>query len=131
MKKEIAAAAIACDYVGIYKKCNPEPSYDLWIVASEISRNPWFREDQERRGREMDVEVEYGGMDDVAYAELAKTMEMTIIDEFDEHKTCRDGIEKRTIPRREDWEKIFDTNLVQRKVWDGIGKVSQDDRFVR
>ncbi|RBR18573.1 uncharacterized protein FIESC28_06028 [Fusarium coffeatum] len=131
MKKEIAAAAIACDYVGIYKKCNPEPSYDLWIVASEISRNPWFREDQERRGREKDVEVEYGGRDDVAYAELAKTMEATIIDEFDEHKTCRDGIQKRTIPRREDWEQIFDTNLVQRKVWDGIGKVSQDDRFVR
>jgi hypothetical protein len=129
MKREIAAAAIACNYVSLYKFLDPEPSWHLWVIGDEFSQNPFFREDQERRAKEKGVEIENGWYEDIAYPELAKTREVTIIDERDEHETIRDCVEKRQIRGR--YEKILDTNLVQRKAWHGVGKVSQDMNLVR
>ncbi|RFN55055.1 hypothetical protein FIE12Z_567 [Fusarium flagelliforme] len=129
MKREIAAAAIACNYVSLYKFLDPEPSWHLWVIGDEFSHNPFFREDQERRAKEKGVEIEDGWYEDIAYQELAKTREVTIIDEHDEHETIRDCVEKRQIRGR--YEKILDTNLVQRKAWHGVGKVSQNMSLVR
>ncbi|SPJ75662.1 uncharacterized protein FTOL_05393 [Fusarium torulosum] len=124
MKTQIVAAAIACDYVGIYKWLDPEPSWHLWVVASEFSPNPFYREDQERRGRERDVDVEDGRFEDIAYCELAQTREVTVLDIDDEREKIRDCVEKRTIWGR--YEEIFSTSLVQLRTWEGVGKVSPD-----
>ncbi|KAG9499028.1 hypothetical protein J7337_009839 [Fusarium musae] len=50
MKRQCAAAAIVCDYENVYKSLDPEPSWHLWNIASEFAANPFYREDQERRG---------------------------------------------------------------------------------
>ena len=123
MKREIAAAAIACDYFDIYKFLDPEPSWHLWIVASEFSMNPFYREDQERRGREKGVDVEDGRYEDIEYCELAQTREVTVLDELIGDKT-RDSVETREIEGR--YDRIFNTSLVQVRTWEGVGKVSPD-----
>ncbi|KAM0208989.1 hypothetical protein ACHAQI_006685 [Fusarium lateritium] len=122
MKIPIAAAAIACDYVGLYKLLDPEPSWDLWVVADEFSRNPFFREDQERRAREKGVKIKDGSFENVAYSELTLTKELTVLDIDDEHKTIRDCVEKRQIHGR--YEMIPSTSLVQIRTWEGAGPVS-------
>ncbi|RGP66618.1 hypothetical protein FLONG3_8815 [Fusarium longipes] len=121
MKTAIAAAAIACDYVDLYKWLDPEPSWHLWVVASEFSPNPFYREDQERRGREQDVDVEDGRFEHVEYRELAKTREVTVLDIYDERKNIRDGVEKRQIWGK--YDEIFNTSVVQLRTWDGVGRI--------
>ncbi|KAM0229633.1 hypothetical protein ACHAPO_009897 [Fusarium lateritium] len=122
MKREIAAAAIACDYEDLYRHLKPEPSWHLWVVAAEFSKNPFYREDQERLGKEKGVDVEDGRFEDVEYCELAQTKEVTMID-YDGGK-IRDGVEKHEIHGR--YEKIFDTSLTQVRAWEGVGKVSPE-----
>ncbi|CAG7565697.1 unnamed protein product [Fusarium equiseti] len=128
MKKEIAAAAIACDYENLYKWLNPEPSWDLWIVADEFSRNPFYREDQEKRAKEKGVVVDDSRFEDVAYPELMKAKEQTVFDIEEKHYKIRDCVGKR--PLHGWYGDIFDTNLVQLRTWDGVGKVTQDERKV-
>ncbi|KAI6756968.1 hypothetical protein HG530_011566 [Fusarium avenaceum] len=128
MKRPIAAAAIACDYDGLYKCLDPEPSWHLWIVASKFSPNPFFREDQERRGREKGVDVDDGSFEVIAYSELAQTRELAALPNIEENdKKIRDCVEERTESGWIHYVDVFDTSPVQLKTWEGVGKVSPDD----
>lgn len=123
MKPQVAAAAIACDYKSLYKWLNPEPSWHLWIVAAEFSPNPFYREDQERRAKEQDIQVEHDNTMAFEYGELRQTRETTVFEEGAER--IPDSVEKRE-PRSNMYEtvEIFSTSFVQLKVWEGVGKVS-------
>ncbi|CEI63356.1 hypothetical protein FVEN_g114 [Fusarium venenatum] len=121
MKRQVAAAAIACDYKDIYKMLDPEPSWHLWVVASEFSTNPFYREDQERRGREKDVDVEDGRFEFNEQNELTLAKEKTVID-YEEGK-IQDSIERRQ-ERNSLCPKLPSSGLVQIRVWQGMGKVS-------
>ncbi|VTO88652.1 unnamed protein product [Fusarium graminearum] len=123
MKMQAAAAAIACDYDYIYRALDPEPSWHLWKVATMFSSNPFYREDQERRGREKNVDVEDNTSMDVQYRQLMQTREFTVIDE--DGGKIRDTVEKRKIPDSS-WNKVLSTSLVQARVWQGIGNVSPE-----
>ncbi|KAF4436906.1 beta transducin [Fusarium acutatum] len=81
MKRQCAAAAIVCDYENVYKSLDPEPSWHLWKVASEFAANPFYREDQERRGREKDVDVEDDPFVESYYNELMQTRESRVLEE--------------------------------------------------
>ncbi|KAG8673806.1 hypothetical protein FPOAC1_007125 [Fusarium poae] len=123
MKRQIAAAAIVCDYESLYKWLDPEPSWHLWVVASEFSANPFYREDQEKRGREKDIDVEDGRCEESYYRELMQTKEITVVDEHE--GKIRDSVEKRRVPNSE-WDEMLSTGLVQIRVWQGVGKVSPE-----
>ncbi|KAH6950873.1 hypothetical protein DER45DRAFT_579044 [Fusarium avenaceum] len=125
MKRPITAAAIACDYESLYSWLDPEPSWHLWIVASKFSPNPFYREDQERRGREKGVDVDDGSFEDVAYSELAQTREAPALPNIEEtHRKIQDCVEKRTESGWIHYVDVFDTSPVQLRTWEGVGKVS-------
>ncbi|KAF4990495.1 hypothetical protein FGRMN_8426 [Fusarium graminum] len=120
MRMPCAAAAIACNYLSIYRSLDPEPSYPLWKVASECSVNSFYREDQERRGKEKNVDVE-----DETYMEsyirgLARTRESTVLDEDDQK--VPDCVEMREHVTQMHEVSVLSTSLVQVRVWTDIGK---------
>ncbi|GKU21495.1 hypothetical protein FLAG1_09322 [Fusarium langsethiae] len=128
LNRQIAAAAIACDYEGIYKLVDPEPSWHLWVVASKFSANPFYREDQERRGREKDIDVEDGRGEEQYYRELMQAKELTVIDDngIDEDGgKIQDSVKKCRVPNSM-WDTMLSTGLVQNRIWEGIGKVSPE-----
>ncbi|KAM5353886.1 hypothetical protein ACJ41O_000536 [Fusarium nematophilum] len=123
MKRQCVAAAIACDYEDIYKYLDPEPSWHLWKVASEFTANPFYREDQERRGREKDVNVEDDALMESYYSELMQTRETTVLGEDGEK--IPDSVEKHELlTNMYDSVEVLSTSLVQLRIWEGIGKVS-------
>ena len=123
MKKELAAAAIACDYLAIYKILDPEPSWHLWEVASKFSTNPFYKEDQERRGREKGVDVEDGRFEEYLQQELYRARQFTVIDYNEER--LRDGVEKHyRFNNLGNW--MPDTGLSEIRVWPGVGKISPE-----
>ncbi|KAF5538942.1 hypothetical protein FNAPI_10969 [Fusarium napiforme] len=95
MKRQCAAAAIVCDYQNVYKSLDPEPSWHLWKVASKFAANPFYREDQERRGREKDVDVEDDAFMESYYSELMQTRECTVFEEGGEK--IADSVEKHEV----------------------------------
>jgi hypothetical protein len=125
MKRQVLAAAIACDYVGLYKWLDPEPSWHLWIVAAEFSPNPFYREDQERRAREKGVQVEHDNTMALEYSELMQTRETTVFEEGAER--IPDSVEKQEL-RSNMYEtvEVFSTSFVQLKIWEGIEKMSPE-----
>jgi hypothetical protein len=125
MKRQVLAAAIACDYIGLYKWLDPEPSWHLWIVAAEFSPNPFYREDQERRAKEKGVQVEHDNTMALEYSELMQTRETTVFEEGAER--IPDSVEKQEL-RSNMYEtvEVFSTSFVQLKIWEGIEKVSPE-----
>lgn len=122
MTRQCLAAAIVCDYHWIYKSLDPEPSWHLWKVASMFATNPFYREDQERRGREKNVDVEDGRCLELEYREMIKTRETTIFDE--DIGEFEDRVGKYWI--QETNETILSTSALQLRIWQGIGKVSPE-----
>ncbi|RGP63233.1 hypothetical protein FLONG3_9989 [Fusarium longipes] len=124
MKMQCAAAAIACDYDSVYKSLDPEPSYYLWKVASEFSRNPFYQEDQERRGKEKNVEVEDETYMESYNMDLAQTREPTVLD--DGGQKIPDCVETRKHATQMYEVSVLNTSLVQVRVWEGLGKLLQE-----
>ncbi|KAM0544659.1 hypothetical protein ACHAPJ_011720 [Fusarium lateritium] len=124
MKRQCAAAAIACDYKPVYKELDPEPSWHLWKVATMFSSNPFYREDQERRGREGNVDVEDDTYMESYYRQLEETRELTVIDGGYAGK-IRDSVQTHRT-RELVYENVLSTSALQLKVWEGIGKVSPE-----
>ncbi|KAM0350984.1 hypothetical protein ACHAPU_002762 [Fusarium lateritium] len=122
MKRQCAAAAIACDYDTIYTCLRPEPSWHLWKVACDFATNPFYREDQERRGREKNIDVEDGSFMEAYSRQLEQTKEFTVLDEDGER--IPDGvISRKTYPSD---QAVLNTSVVQLMTWGGIGKVSPE-----
>jgi hypothetical protein len=123
MSMQIAAAAIVCDYDHVYASVNPEPSWDLWEVST-FSSNPFYREDQEKRAKEKNVDFNFGGWKTLEpiyrYCDLMKTREFTVLDPYEGR--IRDTVEEYEVPNG--YEKIPNTGDVQLKVWEGVGRVS-------
>ncbi|KAM0540442.1 hypothetical protein ACHAO7_011175 [Fusarium culmorum] len=119
---QIAAAAIVCDYGHVYHSVNPEPSWDLWKVTM-FSPNPFYREDQERRAKEKDVDFTMDSWDVLEplhrYRDLMQTREITILEPYEGR--IRDTVEEYEV--RNGYEKILSTGDVQVKIWEGVGKV--------
>ncbi|KAF5715215.1 hypothetical protein FMUND_6935 [Fusarium mundagurra] len=123
MKRQCAAAAIVCDYENVYKSLDPEPSWHLWKVASEFAANPFYREDQERRGREKDVDVEDDAFMESYYSDLMQTRESTVLEGGGERIT--DSVEKHELRTNMYGSvEVLSTSAVQLRIWEGIGKVS-------
>ncbi|KAL9565392.1 hypothetical protein ACKAV7_010481 [Fusarium commune] len=123
MKRQCAAAAIACDYKNIYKDLDPETSWHLWKVASEFATNQFYREDQETRGREKDVNVEDDAFMESYYSELMQTRESTVLDDGGEK--IPDSVEKHELlTNMYGSVEVLSTSPVQLQIWEGIGKVS-------
>ncbi|PNP73493.1 hypothetical protein FNYG_13223 [Fusarium nygamai] len=123
MKRQCAAAAIVCDYENVYKSLDPEPSWHLWKVASEFAANPFYREDQKRRGREKDVDVENDAFMESYYSELMQTRECTVFEEGG--KKIADSVEKHEVRTNKYGSvEVLNTSAVQLRIWEGIGKVS-------
>nr|RBQ83386.1 hypothetical protein FVER53263_11434 [Fusarium verticillioides] len=121
MKRQCAAAAIVCDYENVYKSLDPEPSWHLWNIASEFAANPFYREDQERRGGE-DVEVEDDAFMESYYNELMQTRECTAFEEGGEK--IADSFEKHEVRTNMYGSvEVLNTSAVQLRIWEGIGKV--------
>ncbi|KAF4964637.1 hypothetical protein FSARC_7463 [Fusarium sarcochroum] len=118
MKRQCAAAAIACDFYGVYKELDPDPSWHPWKVATMFSSNPFYREDQESRGREKNVDVEDDTYMELYHRQLEETRELTVIAGGYDGK-IRDSVQKRRI--LETCENVLSTSAVQLKVWEGIG----------
>ena len=120
---QIAAAAIVCDYDHVYAAVNPEPCWDLWEVST-FSTNPFYREDQEKRAKEKNVELGWSGWKDLMplyrYGDLMKTREFTVLEPYEGR--IRDRVEEYEAPNS--YEKILNTGDVQLKVWEGVGKIS-------
>ncbi|KAM0306929.1 hypothetical protein ACHAPM_001507 [Fusarium culmorum] len=118
---QIAAAAIVCDYGHVYHSVNPEPSWDLWKVTM-FSPNPFYREDQERRAKEKDVDFTMDSWDVLEplhrYRDLMQTREITILEPYEGR--IRDTVEEYEV--RNGYEKILSTGDVQVKIWEGVGK---------
>ncbi|SCO06278.1 uncharacterized protein FFB20_12531 [Fusarium fujikuroi] len=122
MKRQCAAAAIICDYENVYKGLDPEPSWHLWKVASEFAANSFYREDQERRGREKDIDVEDDAFMESYYSELMQTREITVLEEGGEKIT--DSVEKHKLPTNMYGSvEVLCTSAGQLRIWEGIGKV--------
>ncbi|KAH7179064.1 uncharacterized protein B0J16DRAFT_346235 [Fusarium flagelliforme] len=118
MSMQIAAAAIVCDYEHVYAAVNPGPSWDLLEVA-DFSTNPFYREDQEKRAKENNVTWNpLEPMD--RYADLMKTKEYTVLDPYEGR--IRDTVGEYELPKF--YQRVFSTSDVQRKVWEGVGRVS-------
>jgi hypothetical protein len=122
MKMQCAAAAIACDYGNIYKDLDPEPSWHLWKVASEFSINPFYREDQERRGKEKNIDVEDETYMESYSMDLAQTRELTVLDDGGER--IPDCVQTRKHASQMYEVSVLNTSLVQVRVWEGMGKLS-------
>ncbi|KAG7411308.1 hypothetical protein LZL87_007130 [Fusarium oxysporum] len=123
MKRQCAAAAIACDYKNIYKDLDPETSWHLWKVASEFATNQFYREDQETRGREKDVNVEDDAFMESYYSELMQMRESTVLDDGGEK--IPDSVEKHELlTNMYGSVEVLSTSPVQLRIWEGIGKVS-------
>ncbi|KAF4429373.1 hypothetical protein F53441_14017 [Fusarium austroafricanum] len=108
MKRQCAAVAIACDYGHIYKEFNPEPSWHLWKVATMFSTNPFYREDQERRGREKKIDLEDDTYMEEHYCEMMQTRQFTVLDDGG---NIRNSVEKHRIPGSS-WDDIPSTSTV-------------------
>ncbi|SCV56683.1 uncharacterized protein FFB14_14748 [Fusarium fujikuroi] len=122
MKRQCAAAAFICDYENVYKGLDPEPSWHLWKVASEFAANSFYREDQERRGREKDIDVEDDAFMESYYSELMQTREITVLEEGGEKIT--DSVEKHKLPTNMYGSvEVLCTSAGQLRIWEGIGKV--------
>ncbi|KAF5664955.1 hypothetical protein FHETE_6815 [Fusarium heterosporum] len=120
MKRQCAAAAIACDYEIIYRSLSPEPSWHLWKVACDFSTNPFYREDQERRGKENNIDVKDGSFMEAYSRELERTKEFTVLEQDGER--IPDSVESRkTYPSE---EAVLNTSVVQLMAWNGVGKIS-------
>ncbi|EXM00968.1 hypothetical protein FOIG_07823 [Fusarium odoratissimum NRRL 54006] len=123
MKRQCAAAAIVCDYENVYKNLDPEPSWHLWKVASEFAANPFYREDQEWRGRENDVDVKDDSFMESYYSELMQTRETTVLEEGGEK--IPDSVEKiELLTNMYGSVEVLSASPVQLRIWEGIGKVS-------
>ncbi|RSL78794.1 hypothetical protein CDV31_017251 [Fusarium ambrosium] len=123
MKRQCAAAAIACDYDGVYKTLDPEPSWHLWKVASEFAANPFYREDQERRGREKGVDVKDDTWMEPYYSELMRTRETTIL--IDPDEKIPDSVEMEEILTNMYGKvEVLSTGRIQARIWEGMGRIS-------
>ncbi|RGP64275.1 hypothetical protein FSPOR_8095 [Fusarium sporotrichioides] len=120
---QIAAAAIVCDYDHVYSAVDPAPSWDLWKVTM-FSPNSFYREDQERRAKEKNVDFNFSGWKDLEpvyrYRDLMQTREFTVLEPYEGR--IRDTVEEYDVP--DGYEKILSTGDVQLKVWEGVGRVS-------
>ncbi|KAF5683648.1 hypothetical protein FGLOB1_14850 [Fusarium globosum] len=123
MKRQCAAAAIICDYENVYKGLDPEPGWHLWKVASEFAANSFYREDQERRGREKDIDVEDDAFMESYYSELMQTRDITVLEEGGEKIT--DSVEKHKLRTNMYGSvDVLCTSAGQLRIWQGIGKVA-------
>ncbi|KAJ4015507.1 hypothetical protein NW752_006967 [Fusarium irregulare] len=120
---QIAAAAIVCDYDHVYYAADPDPCWDLWEVAS-YSTNPFYREDQEKRAKEKNVDLGWNGWVDLMplyrQCDLLKTKEFTVFEPYEGR--IRDIVGQYVVPTV--YEKIVNTGDVQLKVWEGVGRIS-------
>ncbi|KAH7222759.1 hypothetical protein BKA60DRAFT_452774 [Fusarium oxysporum] len=123
MKRQCAAAAIVCDYENVYKNLDPEPSWHLWKVASEFAANPFYREDQEWRGRENDVDVKDDSFMESYYSELMQTRETTVLEEGGEK--IPDSVEKHELlTNMYGSVEVLSASPVQLRILEGTGTVS-------
>ncbi|EXL43327.1 hypothetical protein FOCG_14764 [Fusarium oxysporum f. sp. radicis-lycopersici 26381] len=123
MKRQCAAAAIVCDYENVYKNLDPEPSWHLWKVASLFAANPFYRGDQEWRGRENDVDVKDDSFMESYYSELMQTRETTVLEEGGEK--IPDSVEKHELlTNMYGSVEVLSASPVQLRIWEGIGTVS-------
>ncbi|KAJ4250228.1 hypothetical protein NW762_012043 [Fusarium torreyae] len=118
MKMQAAAAAIVCDYETAYSFIKAEPSWHLWKV-SMFSPNTFYREDQVRRGKEKNINVEDDTNMELYYRDMMETREFTVLDPYD--GKLRDSVEYYEVPNG--YEKMLSTGDVQLKIWEGVGKV--------
>ncbi|KAF5670693.1 hypothetical protein FDENT_11184 [Fusarium denticulatum] len=108
MKRQCAAAAIVCDYED---------------VADEFAANSFYREDQERRGREKDVDVEDDTFMESYYSELMQTRGSSVLEERGER--IADSVKKHEVrTNMYVFVEGLNTSAVQLRIWEGIGKVS-------
>ncbi|KAM0361838.1 hypothetical protein ACHAP4_002313 [Fusarium culmorum] len=87
-----------------------------------FSPNPFYREDQERRAKEKDVDFTMDSWDVLEplhrYRDLMQTREITILESYEGR--IRDTVEEYEV--RNGYEKILSTGDVQVKIWEGVGK---------
>ncbi|KAL0944939.1 uncharacterized protein CTRU02_202826 [Colletotrichum truncatum] len=117
MKAQVAAAAIYCDYVSLYKWIQPTPSEHL-CLAARLSPNPFYLEDLEKRAAAQNIPL-VASEQDLEVQCMMADLEPTTFFNFYEKQELYDGITVREGPY---WAGFGpDCRLAELAVWDSMG----------
>jgi hypothetical protein len=116
MKKQVAVAAIYCDYQSLYTELQPDPHWHLWAAAAN-SRNAFYRQDLEKRAGEQGIDLDSGSTQDEDGYCLDFDLEPTTLFAYDGQ--MQDRLLNRLGPYGDGQGP--DTSSTELKIWEDFG----------